>query len=51
MLTEFHKWASPIEARMRSHREAIPALDIEGEAITDALNEVKAKLKELENRH
>ena len=28
LLTEFHKWPSPIDQRMRSHREAIRSLDI-----------------------
>ena len=29
LLTEFHKWASPMEQRMRTHREALRALDLE----------------------
>ena len=29
LLTEFHKWASPMEQRIRSHREAIRTLDLE----------------------
>ena len=41
LLTEFHKWASPIEQRMRTHREAIRALDLEYEN----LNERVAKLE------
>jgi len=31
LLTEFHKWASPLEARQRSHAAAIKALDAEME--------------------
>jgi hypothetical protein len=27
LLTEFHKWASPVEMRQRSHAAAIRALD------------------------
>jgi hypothetical protein len=29
LLTEFHKWASPLEMRMRSHSAAIRTLDLE----------------------
>jgi hypothetical protein len=28
--TEFHKWASPIEMRVRSHAAALRAMDAEG---------------------
>ena len=31
LLTEFHKWASPLEMRMRSHSAAMRALDLEVE--------------------
>ncbi len=27
LLTEFHKWASPVELRQRSHAAALRALD------------------------
>jgi hypothetical protein len=30
LLTEFHKWASPIEMRVRSHAAALRAMDAEG---------------------
>ena len=40
LLTEFHKWASPFEARQRSHREAIRALDIEYESLADRLKKL-----------
>ncbi len=30
LLTEFHKWASPVELRQKSHAAAIRALDTEG---------------------
>lgn len=33
LLTEFHKWASPLEMRQRSHAAAIRALDAEVEAL------------------
>jgi len=29
LLTEFHKWASPMEARQRTHAAAIKAVDAE----------------------
>jgi hypothetical protein len=35
LLTEFHKWASPLEMRQRSHAAALRALDTEMEAISD----------------
>jgi hypothetical protein len=43
LLTEFHKWASPVEMRARSHAAAIRALDIEVETLGD-------RLKKLEDR-
>ncbi len=43
LLTEFHKWASPVELRQRSHAAALRALDTEVEALAD-------RLKNLENR-
>jgi len=29
LLTEFHKWASPVELRQKSHAAALRALDVE----------------------
>ena len=29
LLTEFHKWASPADARMKTHTAAIRAIDLE----------------------
>ncbi len=43
MLTEFHKWASPVELRQRSHAAALRALDAEVESLSD-------RLKNLERR-
>ena len=37
LLTEFHKWASPMDARVRSHTAAIRALDLEMEQVRDKL--------------
>jgi hypothetical protein len=35
LLTEFHKWASPSEARQRTHTEALRAIDLELEALSE----------------
>ena len=32
LLTEFHKWASPVELRVRSHAAALRAIDAEIES-------------------
>src|SRR5271168_4232537 len=37
LLTEFHKWASPVELRSRSHAAALRALDAEVESLADRL--------------
>ena len=34
LLTEFHKWASPLEMRRRSHTATLRALDLELEAVS-----------------
>jgi hypothetical protein len=44
LLTEFHKWASPQEVRVRSHTSAINAVDAELEYLKD-------RVKKLEERH
>jgi hypothetical protein len=41
LLTEFHKWASPVETRQRSHAAALRALDVELEAVTDRLKKLE----------
>lgn len=43
LLTEFHKWASPLEARQRTHTAALRALDLEMESVDD-------RVKKLEER-
>ena len=43
LLTEFHKWASPVELRQKSHAAALRALDVEVESLSD-------RLKNLERR-
>ena len=37
LLTEFHKWASPLEMRQKSHAAALRALDTEVESPSDQL--------------
>jgi len=44
LLTEFHKWASPAEARHRTISAALRAIDLEMESIDD-------RVKKLEGRH
>ena len=35
LLTEFHKWPSPVEMRVRSHSAALRAIDLELESVSD----------------
>jgi hypothetical protein len=41
LLTAFHQWASPMEARMRTHTAAIRALDLEFEALSDRVDKLE----------
>jgi hypothetical protein len=41
LLTEFHKWASPMEMRARSHAAALRALDLEVEAVSDRVSKLE----------
>ena len=43
LLTEFHKWASPIELRSRSHAAALRALDAEVESLSDRLKNLEGR--------
>ena len=43
LLTEFHKWASPIDARLRTHTAAIRALDLEMEALQDRISKLEGR--------
>ena len=43
LLTEFHKWASPVEARQRSHAAAVRALDAEMEALSDRVRNLEQR--------
>ena len=43
LLTEFHKWASPMESRMRTHTAALRAIDEELEAMTERIQKLEGK--------
>jgi hypothetical protein len=43
LLTEFHKWASPIELRQKSHAAALRALDAEVESLADRLKNLEGR--------
>jgi len=43
LLTEFHKWAGPLEMRVRSHSTAIRASDLEMEALGDRVGKLEAR--------
>jgi hypothetical protein len=41
LLTEFHKWASPVEMRVRSHSAALRAVDLEMESVSDRISKLE----------
>jgi len=43
LLTEFHKWSSPIEMRLRTHAAALRASDLELEAIAERVTKLEAR--------
>jgi hypothetical protein len=43
LLTEFHKWASPAEARARTHTATLRAIDLEMEVLTGRIAELEKK--------
>jgi hypothetical protein len=43
LLTELHKWASPVELRQKSHAAALRALDAEVESISDRLKNLEGR--------
>jgi hypothetical protein len=43
LLTEFHKWASPVELRQRSHAAALRAHDAELESFSDRLKNLEGR--------
>jgi hypothetical protein len=42
LLTEFHKWASPLEARQRTHSAALRAVDLEMEVLSDRVKNLES---------
>jgi len=42
LLTEFHKWPSPVEMRQRTHAAALRAIDTEMEALNDRVKKLEA---------
>ena len=43
LLTEFHKWGSPVELRQRSHAAALRALDAEIESLSDRIKNLEGR--------
>jgi hypothetical protein len=43
LLTEFHKWASAIDARQRSHTAVLRALDVEMESLADRVGKIEKR--------
>jgi hypothetical protein len=43
LLTEFHKWASPVITRLRSHSDAMRTLDLEMEALQSRVDKLESK--------
>jgi len=41
--TEFHKWASPSEARQRTHAAALRAIDLGMEALSEKVSKLERK--------
>ena len=42
LLTEFHKWASPVITRLRSHSDALRTMDLELEALQGRVEKLEA---------
>jgi hypothetical protein len=43
LLTAFHKWSSPIEARLRTHSAAMRAVDEEMESLSDRVKNLEGR--------
>jgi hypothetical protein len=43
LLTEFHKWASPSEARQRTHTATLRAIDLEMESLSERVAKLDGK--------
>lgn len=41
LLTAFHSWASPMEARQRAHTATLRAIDLELEAVQDRVKKLE----------
>lgn len=41
ILTAFHKWASPVDMRQRSHSATLRALDVEMESLSDRVKQLE----------
>ena len=42
LLTEFHKWASPVATRLRAHSSALRTMDLEMEALPDRMDRLES---------
>jgi chromosome segregation ATPase len=43
LLTEFHKWASPNEARQRTHTATLRAIDLEMEHLSERIDKLEQR--------
>jgi|SRR5580700_10580609 hypothetical protein len=43
LLTEFQKWASPVEMRLRSHSSVLRTLDMDFEALSDRVKRIEGR--------
>jgi len=43
LLTAFHNWASPSEARQRTHAAALRAIDLEMEVLSEGVDKLEGK--------
>jgi len=41
LLTEFHKWAAPSEARQRTHTATLRAIDLEMEVLSERIGKLE----------
>jgi len=41
LLTEFHRWASPVEMRARTHSAVLRAMDVEIEYLQDRVKKLE----------
>jgi hypothetical protein len=44
LLTEFHKWASPSEARQRTHTATLRAIDLEMESLSERVSKLEGQI-------